>query len=309
MLKLLWSKTEKLAHSASVVEGAGQPAAGSVEQPSEQTAASVSEPLSFSQSRIVGVLGVKGGVGASTIALNLAVAFAREQRFTTLLDANLQQPDIASMLGVEPENSIVDLLSKDQLPDQQLLTACCIPISSTLPCRLLSPPAQGQAALQVDLTRVGECLDSVRKYSACWVIDLPHHLDRHLVSVLDRCDTIVLVFEPTLTCLAALRRWLKVALDLGYPEGRIILAMNRSGSSIHAVEQEAAGVLTGRALFKLPNAFKLSQTSTAEGLPAMLRKSGDPYCKAIRTLASAIIEQRSGCEGPSRNSSFIAASL
>src|SRR5580658_8825890 len=43
---------------------------------------------------VVGVLGAKGGSGATTIAVNLAVAIASMRVRTTLIDANLQQPDL-----------------------------------------------------------------------------------------------------------------------------------------------------------------------------------------------------------------------
>src|SRR5438105_3154382 len=48
---------------------------------------------------VIGVLGVKGGAGATTIAINLAFAMSKRYGSATLIDANLQQPDTAAMLG------------------------------------------------------------------------------------------------------------------------------------------------------------------------------------------------------------------
>jgi ATP-binding protein involved in chromosome partitioning len=50
--------------------------------------------------RIVAVLSGKGGVGKSSVAANLAAAFAREGSAVGVLDADLNGPSMARMLGV-----------------------------------------------------------------------------------------------------------------------------------------------------------------------------------------------------------------
>lgn len=57
------------------------------------------------------VLGGKGGVGATTLAVNLSLALVRQGRRTVLIDANLQQPDIASHCQLEDKDSLPDVLS------------------------------------------------------------------------------------------------------------------------------------------------------------------------------------------------------
>ncbi len=59
----------------------------------------------------VTVLGGKGGVGATTLAVNLSLALVRQGRRTLLIDANLQQPDIASHCQLEDNESLPDVLS------------------------------------------------------------------------------------------------------------------------------------------------------------------------------------------------------
>ena len=59
---------------------------------------------------LVTVLGGKGGVGTTTIAVNLAVAIARHGRRVVLVDANLQQPDIATQCRLEDKDTLSDVL-------------------------------------------------------------------------------------------------------------------------------------------------------------------------------------------------------
>ena len=59
--------------------------------------------------RTLAVASGKGGVGKSTVSLNLALAFAAEGRKVGLLDADLYGPDLALMVGVtrrQPTNGV-----------------------------------------------------------------------------------------------------------------------------------------------------------------------------------------------------------
>jgi flagellar biosynthesis protein FlhG len=58
----------------------------------------------------IAVAGAKGGVGATTMAVNLAVALARQGNRTILVDANLQRPDVAKLCTLEERDTIADVL-------------------------------------------------------------------------------------------------------------------------------------------------------------------------------------------------------
>src|SRR5436305_831516 len=88
--------------------------------PSQQTA--------VRKAPVIGVLGVKGGVGATTIAVNLAFAMSKRFGSATLIDANLQQPDTALMLGRESNYSLIDLMQRQEL-SREVFDACCIDAS------------------------------------------------------------------------------------------------------------------------------------------------------------------------------------
>jgi flagellar biosynthesis protein FlhG len=62
------------------------------------------------QRRALAVSGGKGGVGKSTIALNLAVAYAQAGTRTLVVDTDLGMADLNLLLGVAPERSLLDAL-------------------------------------------------------------------------------------------------------------------------------------------------------------------------------------------------------
>ncbi len=71
-------------------------------------------------SRAISVTGGKGGVGKSTVALNLALAYAADQARTLVVDTDLGMADLNLLLGVAPEKTILDTLGGTPV-DQVLL--------------------------------------------------------------------------------------------------------------------------------------------------------------------------------------------
>jgi pilus assembly protein CpaE len=235
------------------------------------------------------VVGAKGGAGATTLAINIATAIASRGVNTALLDAHLQMPTIAHALGKEPEHSLMELLTRSSSLDQQLYRVCSTELNSLLSLRFFSPPLDGSASLQSNLSAVAQCIAQIRNYSDCWIADLPSQLDRHLVTMLDACTRIVLVFEATVTSVAACRRWLEIFEELGYENDRIICVLNRSGSKFKAVEDQLDAMFADRHLARIPNASQLVWQSTTEGIPAVMLQPNHSFSRSISKLAQTIL--------------------
>ena len=67
--------------------------------------------------RAIAVSGGKGGVGKSTIALNLAIAYSQLGAKTLMVDTDLGMADLNLLLGVAPERSILDALGGTPIDD------------------------------------------------------------------------------------------------------------------------------------------------------------------------------------------------
>jgi len=235
---------------------------------------------------IVAVLGAKGGVGTTSIAVNLAAAIASTGVPTTILDANLQQPDVAHMVGTEPEHSLMELLNRGCQLDKQVFEACSVPLAgSHFNLNLLSPPLDGNIAISANLSQLAECLNSIRSYSSFWILDLPRHIDKHLVTLIDMCDKIILVFEATLAGVATCRRWLNIFGELGYDEEKIICVLNRAGSKYAGVEQQLSQCFTSETVFRVPNASSIAWQCSTRGIPIVLAEPNHKYSQTLIEIA------------------------
>lgn len=240
-------------------------------------------------SQVVAVLGAKGGVGVTTLAVDLATALAAKVQ-TTLVDANLQQPDVAHLFGKEPLHSLVELLARPTQIDKPLFEACRTQAHEPH-LGFLSPPLSGEAGVVYNLSQLASCLQTMRSFSPFWVIDTPRHLDKHLVNLTDTADKIILVFEATVSGVATCQRWLKTFRELGYDRDRIICVLNRSGSKFKAVEEQLGECFADQPIVRIPNASQVSWECSTKGLPIFSAYPNHSYSKAIAKLAEQIFRQ------------------
>src|SRR5690349_20581695 len=61
--------------------------------------------------RIISITGGKGGIGKTTISVNLAIAFAKAQKKVLLLDTDLGLANVDVMLGLKPKKTLYDFLA------------------------------------------------------------------------------------------------------------------------------------------------------------------------------------------------------
>jgi pilus assembly protein CpaE len=237
----------------------------------------------------IAVLGAKGGSGATTVAVNLACAFGLKRLTTTLVDANLQSPSIAHILGQEPVHALNEIIEQRTHADAHIFQACAAELTSALPLKFLSPPVDG-SGVRDNLSDLALSLASIENCSQLWVFDLPNNLDRHLVTMLDEATHIVLVFEASVIGAVACRRWLNVFAELGYGDDRVTCVLNRAGSKFRTVEEQMETILGERVVLKIPNAYNLHWQSTTEGTPAILLQPNHAFSRAVVKLAATITQ-------------------
>lgn len=237
---------------------------------------------------VIGILGSKGGIGATTFAINLACALSMEEKQperVVLIDGNLQQPDAALMLAAQTEYSLVDLIKRSDAIEKKVFNVCSTNVSGSNGLRLISPPLDGSAAASNTLSEVVGCLPALTNFANTLIIDLPKHLDRHLVTTLDACDYIFVVLEANMASIAAAKRWLSIFEDLGYAQEKVFLVANRLGGKLKFVEQQLFMSFDGLRISSIPNAYSVSEACSIEGVPIVIKHPREAYSKAIKTVA------------------------
>lgn len=147
--------------------------------------------------RLIAVAGGKGGVGKSTVAVNLALALGRLGHRVTLVDADLGAANLHTMLGaVRIERSLADFL------DQRVDTLDELKLPVILPTLTLVSGTSRPGAANLDKPDKLRLLSAIARIDAdCVVIDVGAGASYHVVDLVAIADHKLVVMTPQLPSL------------------------------------------------------------------------------------------------------------
>lgn len=182
-------------------------------------------------STTVSVHSLRGGVGCSSIAVNLAIAYQQLwERHTLLVDAVLTAGQVAMMLDATPRVTWEHYvgISHDAISDEDL-EQLVSPHKSGL-CYVASPKSPLAADAFSDefwRTVFGE----FKRRNEFIVVDLPHDFSDMTIQLLNTSNWVLLVLAPEIGSLRAASSALEIYDKLGYPGDKIKLVLNRTTST------------------------------------------------------------------------------
>jgi pilus assembly protein CpaE len=199
---------------------------------------------------VVAVFPTKGGVGATSIATNLAGGFARTGQRTCLLDLDLAMGDTLAFLDLAGGYAISDLIGNMQRIDRDLLDASLLRHRSGV--HVLAQTEKVEEAAKIQPAHLTSLIRFLTQHFRLVVVDGLRTLDDHAVAALDACDQLLLVVTQEVPAVRRAQRCVQFLRRLGHEPGRMKLLVNRfsKGAEIKAeliaetVGVPVAGTLT-----------------------------------------------------------------
>jgi pilus assembly protein CpaE len=235
---------------------------------------------------VVTVFGAKGGVGKTTVAVNVAVALARETtQSVVLVDGDSGFGDVASMLDLTPERDLTDLVRDLGKVTRETLPKYLAPHSSGL--NVLVAPADTLNWRSVDPDTFGRVLDLLSKSHDVVVVDTAGLLNEITVAALERASLILWVVTTEFSSVKDSLRAIEALKVLSVPEERIHLIINDistvDGVRPHTIED----VLQRKAFSRVPFDKKVRYGSQV-GLPAVVSDASSPGARRLVDLARTV---------------------
>ena len=236
------------------------------------------------QGTITAVVGAKGGVGTSTVALMAAAQLAQGAR-TCLVDLDVRGGDLAAMTGISVRRSITDLADIAAEVSAREISEVMYPLPGGI--ALLPAPEQGETGEVLTESATRQILTMLRYQFDHVVLDCGNRLDDILAMGLDSADRALIVTTPDAPALRSVRR-LSDALDRldiarGRPFGLVVNLTSRQREIQPATAAKMTGVALAASIPDLTAQIEMavnSNTLLTSRVPAM--------AKAAQSIAGAI---------------------
>jgi pilus assembly protein CpaE len=242
------------------------------------------------------VMGAKGGVGATTVAVNLASTLAATATGSTLIvDLHPSGGDAALFLGAEPKFSVLDALENTHRLDQAFFRGIVVHTASGVDLlaapELAAPPVIEPARLRAVIEF------AVRSYR--YVVIDGSRSDRMVEETLDLASHLVIVATQEL---AAIRRGARIAADLRqrYGADRVQVVLNRYDSGAELSSEDLERAFKSRIVHRFPSNYRLAIDALNKGRPLVIdnhTKLAGSFAAHARALAG-VTKREAATERP-----------
>jgi pilus assembly protein CpaE len=224
----------------------------------------------------------KGGVGATTLAANVATAIAGDGKSVVLIDLNLQFGTAAMFFDLRPRATIVEFARGDvsRVTEEDFVRFLADHKSGV---QILAAPPSPEEAELVSVGAVQQAIDLGRSGRDAVVLDLAAKLDEVTLAALDVTDVVCVVTAPHLAALRSTSDTLAMLTRIGISDERILVALVRNTAK-GIDDASVAKFLKRKPDIVVPYAEKADAAADL-GVPYILAEPNDKAALALKQLA------------------------
>ena len=238
--------------------------------------------------QVFAIYGSKGGLGNTTLAVNLAHALARNNKDgrVALADLVIANGDIRVLLNLKPSYDLGSVVQKLDRLDADLLNS------------LLTPNGEGVWVLPgtedpglddaIDAGAVAAVIEQLRANFAYTVLDCEHYMSERTLAALDSADRVILNTQLTVPALRATQRALQICERLGYPNEKLWVVVSRYQSTDVLSPADAASLLKHDIQWKLPNDYQATAAALMKGVPVLEHDAASKLAWSFAQLAAKL---------------------
>ncbi|NTV62203.1 MAG: response regulator/pilus assembly protein [Oscillochloris sp.] len=234
-------------------------------------AVSSSSGTSSAQGRMIAFFSLRGGVGTSSLAANLAIGLHQiwGAGQTALVDMVFTGGHSGLMMNLPLRTSWSDLaLKPEEEVDIQLIDRAMLSHSCGLRVLPAAPrPAENEP---ISAEKVSRVLNILRNSYDYVVLDTPHNFNETTLSALDAADQIVLLLGPEIGSVVATTCALDVFDQLGYPASKISLLLNATFERGGLARKDIESTIRRPISTIIPYAADLFVNALNRGVPPVL---------------------------------------
>ncbi len=244
--------------------------------------------------KIINVFGCKGGVGTTTIAVNLAISLAESEGTPSVafIDLNQSDGEILHILNLKSVSDWVQVVKNISRVDKMYLMSTLAKHPSGI--YVLPSPDIDKTDSVINVQSLSILLKFMQTLFDFVVLDSGHNMDEYSHMTLKVSDTVFLVSYVSIPCIIKLKKLLNVFWERGYPKvENIEIIVNRyiTNDAISLKEVEAV-LRDKKILCCIPNAYAITMGAINSGKPLCMTAQGTEICGKFKELALGFSEQK-----------------
>jgi pilus assembly protein CpaE len=265
-------------------------------------------PAQRQPGRVTAVFSAKGGLGATTLAVNLAVCSAEtaKEKSTLLVELDTRQSDVVTFLDLQPRYSLLDVFESLDRMDESLLQGLMVKHATGL-WVLPGPPRIERVYLAAEQVHAG--IELLRAHFDHVVLDLRHDVEPGTIAALEAADTLLLLTSLNVSALRSATAAVAAFRHLGLDLKKVKVVVMRDGTGEDVTVKHAREMLGLPVYWKTPSEYAPVVASINSGCPVVLEAPRSKFAKNVRQLADLLFgDARPSAASPARRSVSLLAS-
>jgi pilus assembly protein CpaE len=243
--------------------------------------------------KVISILGGKGGVGATTVAVNLAVSLKAhsKKKKVALLDMNPLFGEIPLFLEIAPKFDWGKITANIDRLDNAFLDNVLTRHSSGV--QILPSPAylNGHQAPTPDI--IQRLLDLMVTMFDYVIIDLGQSTNEAALKILQLSENVMLISTLSLPCLANTNRLKKSIVDLGYvSDERLNIVLNRYMKKSEISLDDVEKSIDKKLYWIIPNDYANTMTAINSGKPVAEIAPKSKIANNLEDMAGKVLGYR-----------------
>lgn len=258
---------------------------------SERSNNGKTNPKKVKQGKIINVIGSKGGVGTTTVAVNLAASLneLNNVQSVAIIDMNLLFGEIPLFLDIVPNFNWGEVAQNiSRLDSTYLMSVLSIHTSGVY---VLPSPTQLDGVNVATPEIIEKLLELMKKEFDFIVIDSGQSLDDISLKITELSDTVLLVSTLSLPCLINVKRLMETFWGLGYSlDEKIKIIMNRYHKKSVISLKEAEEGMNQKIFWLIPNDYSSTVSAINQGKVLSNVAQGAEISKNFKELSCKFSE-------------------